>query len=253
MRARLTALIASLCAIASGYAQAAARQPSTLHTNAGDVLIECVAHCADMTRPAVLVLSGSKGFASPAYDELGQHFEDAGLRAYLLHFLSPSDQDAIAHAGSSPARVQYYATRQTAWIAEVQAAVAHFNERAHGNGKVGVLGISLGAEIAATASANSAGIRALVLVDGTFADDYAQPLRSLPPLQLIWGNADHTFPLSQGLELQRRARQLGGVARLNIYKGCAHDFFVRTDVPQARDAHRDAAHFFATQLSTGTP
>lgn len=253
MQARLAALIVLLWAIATGCAQAATRQPFTLHTPNGDVVMECVTGCSDAARATVLILSGSKGFDSSAYDQIGQNFQDASLNAYLLHFLSPSDLDAISHAGSSPARVRYYAKRQSTWIEEVQAAVAHFNDRQYGNGKVGVLGISLGAEIAAAASANGTGIAALVLVDGTFPDGYTQPLHSLPPLHLIWGSADRTFPLSEGLDLQRQARQLGDTASLTLYKGCAHDFFVRTDVPQAQDAHRDAAHFFASHLSKAGP
>jgi dienelactone hydrolase len=250
MPARLIALITFLWAITGGDVHAAARQPYILHTSNGNVAMECVAHCADTARPTVLILSGSKGFGSPAYDELGRSFEKAGLRAYLLHFLSSSDLDAITHAGSSPARIRYYATRQSAWIAEVQAAVAHFNDHRHGNDTVGVLGISLGAEIAAAASADDTGISALVLVDGTFPEGYALPVHSLPPLHLIWGGADRTFPLPEGVDLQRRARQLGHTASLSVYKGCEHDFFVRTDVPQAQDAHQDAARFFASRFST---
>jgi hypothetical protein len=56
-------------------------------------------------------------------------------------------------------------------------------------------------------------IDALVLVDGGFPNGYSQPVRSLPPLLLIWGSADQTFPLLIGQELQRTAK---GSERLSV-------------------------------------
>jgi hypothetical protein len=47
--------------------------------------------------PGRAILSGSKGFAAPAYDEIGQAFKAAGLNAYLVHVLSPGDFDAHCH------------------------------------------------------------------------------------------------------------------------------------------------------------
>jgi dienelactone hydrolase len=251
MQARYAALIALLLAICVGNIHAATRQSFTLHTPPGDIVIECVARCADVVHPSVLILSGSKGFGSSAYDQMGRTFQGAGLGAYLVHYLAPSDVKAIANAGSSPARVRYYKQHQAQWIVQIQAVLAYFNTRHHELGKVGVLGISLGAEMAAAVSANRTDIGALVLVDGGFPDDYSQPTRSLPPLHLIWGGADRTFPLSVGLDLQKLARQRGGTASLSIYKGCPHDFFVRPDLPQAQDAHLDAARFLVSQLSGG--
>jgi dienelactone hydrolase len=252
MQKLYTALIALWLAIYVGNIHAATRQPFTLHTPSGDIVVECVASCADAVHPSVLILSGSKGFGSSAYDQMGQTFQGAGLDAYLVNYLSPSDVKAIASAGSSSARVTYYEQHQSQWIAQIQAVIAYFNARHHKLGKVTVLGISLGAEMAAAVSANRTDIGALVLVDGGFPDDYSQPTRSLPPLHLIWGGADRTFPLSVGLGLQKLARQLGGTATLSVYKGSPHDFFVRPDLPQAQDAHRDAAHFLATRLSGGS-
>lgn len=249
MRKKLAICMILIWAISLSVAQAGTRQPLVVQTPNGKVLIDCFTHCTNVTHPTVLILSGSKGFGSAAYDEIGQIFGDSGLDAYLVHFLSLADLDAIAKAGSSSARVRYYKTRQAAWIAEVQSVVSYFNTRHHEIGKVGVLGISLGAEVAAAASANRTDIGALVIVDGSFSDDYSQTIHSLPPLHLIWGSADQTFPLSAGLSLQRLAGQLGGTPSLSVYKGCSHDFFLRPEMPQARNAHLNAASFLVSQLS----
>jgi dienelactone hydrolase len=250
MRVRLTTLLVLLLTACFGSARATTRQPLTVQTPGGNVLVECFADTAHAPLPTVVVLSGSKGFASPAYEEIGQTFLSAGLQACLVHFLSSADLSAIASAGSSETRERYYAKRQSEWISSIQDVVTYLNVRPHQVGKVGVLGISLGAEMAAAVSANSKRIGALVIVDGDFPDGYSQPVRSLPPLHLIWGSADRTFPLSAGLKLQEMARHLGDTAKLDVYKGAPHDFFLRPKTMQAQAAHLDAANFLRSQLSS---
>lgn len=115
-----------------------------------------------------------------------------------------------------------------------------FHNIAHHGSRIGVLGISLGAQIASAASVGRADIEALVLVDGGLPNGYPQPVRSLPPLLLFWGSADQTFPLSIGRELQRTAQQLGGPVTLDVYEGGAHDFFLRSGTGNAGAARRSA-------------
>ncbi|MBP2540834.1 hypothetical protein J2768_003271 [Agrobacterium tumefaciens] len=55
-----------------------------------------------------------------------------------------------------------------------------------------------------------------MLVDGGFPNGYSRPVRSLPPLHLIWGSADRTFPLPIGRELERATQQLGGPVSLDV-------------------------------------
>ncbi|MFJ1311820.1 dienelactone hydrolase family protein [Agrobacterium sp. P15N1-A] len=170
------------------------RQQLTVPTAGGEVTIESFGNCANATCPAVLILSGSKGFGAPVYSEIGQTFKAAGLNAYLVHVLSAGDLDAIATAGSAKARITYYAKRLQDWISAVQGVALYLDSQPRHGGKVGVLGISLGAQIASAASIGQSDIDALVLVDGGFPNGYSKPIRSLPPLLLIWGSADTTSP-----------------------------------------------------------
>lgn len=186
------------------------RQQFTVPTASGGVLVESFGDCANATCPAVLILSGSKGFGAPVYGEIGQTFRAAGLNAYLVHVLSAGDIAAIATAGSARARIAYYAQRLPDWTSAVQGVASHLEDQPRHGGKVGVLGNSLGAQVASAASVGRADIDALVLVDGGFPNGYSQPVRSLPPLLLIWGSADQTFPVSIGRELQRMAQHLDG-------------------------------------------
>lgn len=225
------------------------RQQFNVPTASGRVLVESFGDCANATCPAVLILSGSRGFGSSVYDGIGQAFRAAGLNAYLVHALSVAELDTIATAGSARARIAYYAQRLPDWTSAVQGVAAYLDDQPRHGGKVGVLGISLGAQIASAASVGRADIDALVLVDGGFPNGYSQPVRSLPPLLLVWGSADQTFPVSIGRELQRTAHALGGPVTLDVYDGGAHDFFLRSGTPNAGAAHQSAAVFLAAHLS----
>jgi dienelactone hydrolase len=245
--ATIAALIISL--LAAGANAQPSRQQFTLPTPGGRILVESFERCANATCPAVVILSGSKGFAAPAYDEIGRTFRAAGLNAYLVHVLSAADLDAIAMASDARTRIAYYAQRLPDWISAVQGVTAYLESEPRNGGKVGVLGISLGAQIASAASAGRRDIDALVLVDGGFPNNYSQPVRSLPPLLLIWGSADEIFPLSIGLALQKTAQLLGMPVTFNVYDGEPHDFFLRSGTGNADAAHKSAAEFLAARLS----
>ena len=224
------------------------RQQITLPTINGSVLIETFASEVGGMRPAIVVLSGAKGFDAPVYDEMARTLGAAGLDVFLVHFLSAADLKTIESAGSARARIRYYAEQLPAWSAAVDAAVSYLEADPSHGGRVGVLGISLGAQIAAAAMANNTEIRALVLVDGGFPNNYAEPIASMPPLHLIWGGADQTFPLIIGQDLKQMVEGLGGVADLNVYEGAGHDFFVRSGTRQGNAAREDAADFLARAL-----
>ncbi len=215
----------------------------------GPVLVESFGSCGRPTCPAVIVLSGSKGFASPAYGDIGHTLRAAGLEAYLVHVLSRTDLKAIAMASGAQARIAFYARRLPDWTASVRRVIADLQARPSHSRKIGVLGVSLGAEIASSASVGQTDIGALVLVDGGLPTGYAQPIRSLPPLLLIWGHADRTFPVSVGRDLEQRARGLGGSASLKIYEGGSHDFFLQAGNQTAGRAQRDTAGFLTALLA----
>lgn len=239
----------AICLLTVGGNTQTPRQQFTVPTPGGRILIESFGDCANATCPAVAVLSGSRGFGASVYDEIGQTFKAAGLNVYFVHALSAVDLNAIAAAGSARARIAYYAQRLPDWTSAVQGVAAHLEGQPRHGGMVGVLGISLGAQIASAASVGRDEIDALVLVDGGLPNGYSQPVRSLPPLHLIWGSADQAFPLSVGRKLQRMAQQLGGPVTLDVYEGAAHDFFLRSGTRSARSAHQSAADFLASHLS----
>ncbi|MBD8689738.1 dienelactone hydrolase family protein [Rhizobium skierniewicense] len=237
--------VLSMC----GIGNASPRQQYSVPTSDGQVLIESFGDCNKPACPGVMILSGSRGFESAAYDEIGRVLKAGGLNAYLVHVLSPADLSAIVNAGSASSRMAYYHQRLPKWIASVHRVAAFLTDQPRHGGQVGIIGVSLGAQIASAASVESSKIDALVLVDGGLPSGYSQPIRSLPPLHLIWGSADRTFPLSIGRDLERKAKQLGVPATLNVYQGEPHDFFLKSGNGNAVVALRSAADFLAMYLS----
>jgi dienelactone hydrolase len=225
------------------------RKQATIATASGPVVVEGFENCEEEICPAVLILSGSRGFGSNVYEEIGQTFQAAGMNAYLVHVLSPADLNAVAKAGSAKARIAYYAKRTPHWVSAVRDVVAYLKVQPNSSGKVGIMGVSLGAQIAFAASVGQPNIDALALVDGGPRDAYSEPFRELPPLLLIWGGNDRVFSVSGATQLKLRAQKLGGPVEFKVYDGGAHDFFLKSGTRNATAAHQQAISFFTLYLS----
>lgn len=246
---RTSAVVALVFLVASGTVAAkAASQANYVPTPIGAVRVEYEGQ-TNQARPAVVILSGSKGLGSPAYGDLAKTFNAAGLDVVLVHFLTPEDIVRINHTGSASLRKQYYAARFSSWIGSVRAVVSYLKSQPRYGGKVGIVGISLGATVAAASSSDSPDIGGVVLVDGGFPDNDSRQVRSMPPLHLIWGSADQVFPVATGYQLKKTVQELGGTASIDVYEGAAHDFFLRSGTLQADAARQSAANFLARCFS----
>ncbi|NSZ16835.1 alpha/beta hydrolase [Agrobacterium vitis] len=228
--------------------RANARQTVIVKTTQGDIAIETFERRAPEKRPAVIILSGSKGFRSAAYDDLAQSLDKAGLDAYLVHAVSDADLTAIGHAEGAASRIQYYTNHMARWSAAVRDVLLFLKRQSPEDRKIGVLGISLGAQIAITATVNRQDANALVLVDGGFPTGYSQSVRTFPPLLVVWGSEDRVFPVSMARALSEQAKYLGAEVELSIFDGGSHDFFLKPETPLAKQAHERAARFLAERL-----
>ncbi|MCE6073363.1 alpha/beta hydrolase [Agrobacterium vitis] len=244
----LATTVLCLAFIACSPSQANDRQTATIKTTQGDIAIEAFERRASHKRPAIIILSGSKGFRSAAYDNLAQSLDKAGLDAYLVHAVSDADLTAIGHAKGAAGRIQYYTSHMAQWSAAVRDVLLFLKAQSPEDRKIGVLGISLGAQIAITATVNRQDANTLVLVDGGFPAGYSQSVRTIPPLLIVWGSEDRVFPVSMARALSEQAKPLGTEAEFSIFDGGSHDFFLKPETPLAKQAHERAARFLAEQL-----
>ncbi|MBY2932909.1 hypothetical protein [Rhizobium leguminosarum] len=85
------------------------------------------------------------------------------MDAYLVHVLSPGDLDTIATTREAGTRIAYSEQQLSGWILAVQGVVAYLKGQPRSGGKIGILGISLGAQIASAASLGRSIIEAEVV------------------------------------------------------------------------------------------
>lgn len=256
MRSGFTLFLVLAACLLGSYVSTRAASPlvwvdQTMETPGGTVRIEGVTdRSTTQPRPVVLILCGTKGFFRPAYREIAQALATAGMDAYLVHYLSETDLRQIVRAGNAPARIRYYATRRASWIATVRGVASTLShDPLHNNSKIGLLGVSLGAQLASAVSANQHQFAAVVLVDGGFPDGDHTPVTSMPPLQLIWGEADQAFPIAGARQLDARMKKLGGPVRLNTYPGMSHGFILADKGPETMAARGVAVDFLRAQLA----
>ncbi|MBN7808714.1 dienelactone hydrolase family protein [Agrobacterium rosae] len=224
-----------------------ARDTINVHTVISEFQVERFAKREEEGRPAVIVLSGSKGFGSPAYDKIGQTFMEAGLDVYLAHLLSPKDLNSIATAGDSKARIEYYDERRRTWNAELSQLVSMLRSQGY-TGRIGVLGISLGAETAAIAVSQNVSADAVVLVDGVPAANQTLSSGKTTPFHLIWGSDDRVYPVSSAHRFIENMKNAGNDATISVFPGGEHDFFLKPDTPLARNAYNDVINFMRSKL-----
>ncbi len=95
--------LVALALLISGAAKADARETFNLNIGADAVPVDVFARKQETGRPAVIILSGSRGFAPLAYDKIAASLVDAGIDVYLAHLLSRDDLKSIHAAKDSRA------------------------------------------------------------------------------------------------------------------------------------------------------
>jgi dienelactone hydrolase len=200
------------------------------------------------SRPAVLIMSGAKGYKAAEYSRLAASLNSSGIDALLIDYLSDADFAAIENADSASARITYYSQRMAEWSATIRCVLSEVRKQPRYQSKIGLLGISLGAMPTTTVSVNNPNVAAMALVDGGFPANFPTHIDSVPPLILVWGGEDHVFPPSTAKILSNLARRLGSSAELLIYNGEGHAFFLQDGNASATNANAKIVNFFATQL-----
>jgi dienelactone hydrolase len=240
-----------LYCLLSGCSSALGAQSVTLRlaTAQREFLVTGFQNSGTASRPAVLVLSGAKGYGSTAYSLLATDLNSSGIDVFLIHYISNADALTIKSASSPSVRIAYYAKRMPDWIETIRVTMGAIRRLPMYQSRIGVLGVSLGAMPVTVVSANSSEIDASTIVDGSFPADFQSRVRSLPPLLVIWGSNDRVFPLSAGTRLRDLARSVGAPAELRAYSGEGHAFFLEPNNASAADARPRIVDFFASKLN----
>jgi carboxymethylenebutenolidase len=203
----------------------------------------------DGPRPSALLLHGANGFDTQiqSYDRYGAELARNGMDAYLVYYYSRTDQRLMASGAD------VFVTRFPAWVRLVDDLAEDLLADKSSNGKIGLIGFSNGATLAAGAGALDPHITAAVSYYGAVPFPIMDQVKRLPPLLILHGDADTIIPVGQGQALASFARQLGGSAEITIYPGARHGFGSRLDTKDGADALARTVAFMARALNAHAP
>ncbi len=193
------------------------RRAETYLSGGRKITVETFAPAGSARCPAVLVLHGSSGTVvgkGPLVD-LCEKLAAGGKVAMLIHYF---DRTGTVWSGDGEIYKHW-----PAWVETVRHGVdfAASHPRVR-SGSIGLFGYSLGAYLAVSESAFDSRIKAVAeLSGGQFLAEKGR-LPRLPPLLILHGREDKRVSLTQALELEKAARQLGAPLEVKLYEDEGH-------------------------------
>jgi carboxymethylenebutenolidase len=225
------------------------KQDFTVMTAERPVAVRRYAAAGNDLRPAVLILHGRSGPApkprfAAAYDRYATALANVGIDAYLVSYFSESDGKAML-SDDEALRAAVRAQRYPAWIDAIRGIANAVARRPEASGRVGLLGFSLGGNLAAATAASDPSIAALVVFYGGIPDTVTGRVLHLPPTLELHGDADEE---AGGKALIETAQALGAPAEQVVYPGARHGFDFDPARSDSKDAQARATEFLQRHL-----
>jgi carboxymethylenebutenolidase len=239
-------------ALLAAKAADAEKQDITVETAEGLVTVKRYAAAGNALRPAVLILHGRSGPAptprfAAAYDRYASEIANVGIDAYLVSYFSESDAKAM-FSDDGAFRAAVRARRYSAWIDTIRSIADAVAKRPEASGRIGLLGFSLGGNLATATAASDPSIAALVVFYGGIPEIMAGRVSHLPPTLEFHGDADNEASLSDGKALVDTAHALGVPAEQIVYSGAGHGFDFDPSRSDSKDAQVRAITFLQQHL-----
>jgi carboxymethylenebutenolidase len=245
-------VLSSIAALALAFSSNSG-SPEELNVEADQGGIGVTRYAADRVgkRPAVLVLHGNRGveFSTRAYERYANALAAGGIDAYLVHYFTAEDHQALDPRKSArESRDAYTTSRFEGWTDRISSVVAAILERPDSSGRIGLLGFSLGGYIAADTAAHDQRVTAIAVRYGGMPDAMVTQVKHLPPLTELHGEAERAVPLAKGEELVKLARAVGTPAEQVTYPGREHGFDFSDSDPMTVDVVGRVVRFFQAHL-----
>ena len=163
--------------------------------------------------PAVLLLHGADGLAfADRYRVAAGLISGAGYHVALPHYLDRTGERRVSYA---TLRDQY-----PLWAGTVRDAVGWLaGQPGVAAGRLGLVGVSLGAALALTVAADDTRVKAVVDTSGPLPEGLSG---RLPPTLILHGEEDRIVPVSQARAVARRLAEAGTPHEIQVYPGQGH-------------------------------
>jgi dienelactone hydrolase len=169
-------------------------------------------------RPAVLMLHGADGLSSNTqYREGAHHMAAAGYQVHLVHYLD--------RTGERRASFATLFQNFMPWINTVQDALGFAAAYPGADaGRIGIVGISLGAALGLAVSSTDKRVKTLVTYFGPLPQGAIAATSQLPPTLVLHGSADPIVPVANAYAVEALLRQQNVPHEVKVYPGQGHGF-----------------------------
>ncbi len=207
-----------------------------------DIRLDCFSPSANGQRfPAVIGLHGSGGGHASMADPASLLAEQ-GFAVYVLHYFDRTGTTEIDG-------LQTIFRHFPVWMKTLWDAVSFVARQPQVDPeRIGLLGFSLGAYLALSASAIDSRIQAVVEFFGGMPKEMKLFARRLCPVLILHGEQDKTVPVEEAYHLQRILEKKQIAYEMHIYPGVGHGFSGET----CRDAGLRTLAFFDKHLAAGS-
>jgi dienelactone hydrolase len=168
--------------------------------------------------PALLLLHGADGLTfGDGYRAAAHMLAASGYHVGFVHYLDRTGEH----------RVSYSTLRQgfSLWAETVRDGLSWLAEQADVDaGRLGIVGISLGAALGMEVAADDRRVRALVDYFGPVPEGLVARRPTLPPTLILHGAQDPIVPVRNARELEALLEATGTPHEIQVYQGQGHGF-----------------------------
>jgi carboxymethylenebutenolidase len=191
----------------------------TYPSNGAEITVDAYLPDAAGEHPTIVALHGSNGMSNgaPLVRALTRPIVAAGFAVFVPHYFE----------STGTVRSDFATSRRNfgTWMTTVADAISHV-EREPGvaSGRIGVVGISLGAFLGLSVSTQDPRIRAMVDFFGGLPDELAASATTMPPTLILHGDADRIVPVAEAHKLRAALEARDVPHEVRIYPGEGHIF-----------------------------
>ncbi|WP_445502134.1 dienelactone hydrolase family protein [Microvirga sp. G4-2] len=214
---------------------------NTFTSSGKTIAVETFQAAGDAARPAVLMLHGADGLSyNTGYRQGARGVAAAGFQVHLVHYLD--------RTGERRASFATLFQNFMPWMSTVQDALTFASNHPGADaGRIGIIGISLGAALGLAVSSIDPRVKTLVNYFGPLPEGAIATTSRLPPTLVLHGSADPIVPVANAYAVEALLRQQNVPHEVKVYPGQGHGFRGAAE----KDAMQRALAFLRRHL-TGT-
>jgi carboxymethylenebutenolidase len=217
-------------AVPAGCARGAAPEKVSFQSNGRTLTMAHWPAEGPGRHPAVLLLHGGGGPElienDPNYRQYPESLAAAGYAVYMPYYwgsTAPSDENTPDNFST--------------WVRTARNALVWVNAQPDVQpGRIGAMGLSLGAFLGLAVATEEPGLRALVEFYGGMPEAYAPRMKRMPPTLILHGAKDVLVDVAEAHQLETLFRARGVTYQVHIYPDQNHGFMGAAGPDSARRA-----------------